>query len=219
MHKADRPFSFTGSSEVREILGKEAEDEKRLVELLEEVPLGSIYFHTHTYFLRHSNVEQLYPNDFAQWVAMEVRDHVLGERLAVIDPFELQGLEALREELISVVDDHLSRTSIVPRVIFGKPFYFNQSRMLEVPTGLEVWTLQEFRNALSDVDVSAIYYHIFEARHRLGKSESDFSAWIGESLKMPELAGKLRAINPYWGSLERHRSALLTVCDEFLEKE
>ncbi len=219
MHKADRPFSFTGSSEVREILGKEAEDEKRLVELLEEVPLGSIYFHTHTYFLRHSNVEQLYPNDFAQWVAMEVRDHVLGERLAVIDPFELQGLEALREEIISVVDDHLSRTSIVPRVIFGKPFYFNQSRMLEVPTGLEVWTLQEFRNALSDVDVSAIYYHIFEARHRLGKPESDFSAWIGESLKMPELAGKLRAINPYWGSLERHRSALLTVCDEFLEKE
>jgi hypothetical protein len=219
VHKADRPFFFTGSSEVREILGKEAEDEKRLVELLEEVPLGSIYFHTHTYFLRHSNVERLYPNDFAQWVAMEVRDHVLGERLAVIDPFELQGLEALREEIISVIDDHLSRTSIVPRVIFGKPFYFNQSRMLEVPTGLEVWTLQEFRHALSDVDVSAIYYHIFEARHRLGKPESDFSAWIGESLKMPELAGKMRAINPYWGSLERHRSALLTVCDEFLEKE
>jgi hypothetical protein len=218
VHKADRPFFFTGSSEVQEILGKEAEDEKRLVELLEEVPLGSIYFHTHTYFLRHSNVEQLYPNDFAQWVAMEVRDHVLGERLAVIDPFELQGLEALREEFISVIDDHLSRTSIVPRVIFGKPFHFNQSRMLEVPTGLEVWTLQEFRHALSDVDVSAIYYHIFEARHRLGKPESDFSAWIGESLKMPELAGKMRAINPYWGSLERHRSALLTVCDEFLEK-
>ena len=219
MRKADRSFCFTGSSELREILGKEADDEKRLVELLEEVPLGSIYYHTHTYFLRHSNVEQLYPNDFAQWVAMEVRDHVLGERLAVIDPFELQGLEALRDELISVIDDHLSRTSIVPRVIFGKPFHFNESRILEVPTGLEVWTLQEFCTALSDVDVSAIYYHIFEARHRLGKPESDFSAWIGESLKMPELAGRLRAVNPYWGSLERHRSALLTVCDEFLEKD
>jgi len=113
----------------------------------------------------------------------------------------------------------LSRTPIVPRVIFGKPFHFNQSRILEVPTGLEVWTLQEFRNALSDVDVSAIYYHMFEARHRLGRRESDFSTWIGESLEMPELAGKLRAINPYRGSLERHRSALLTVCDEFLEKE
>jgi hypothetical protein len=72
---------------------------------------------------------------------------------------------------------------------------------------------------MSDVDVSAIYHHIFEARDRLGKRESDFSVWIGESLEMPELAGKLRAINPYLGSLERHRSALLTVCDEFLEKE
>jgi uncharacterized protein DUF5752 len=218
VRKADRPFCFTGSSELREILGKEAEDEKRLVELLEEVPLGSIYYHTHTYFLRHSHVERLYPNDFAQWVAMEVRDHVLGERLAVIDPFELQGLEPLRDEFISVIDDHLSRTPIVPRVIFGKPFNFNQSRILEVSTGLEVWTLEEFRNALSEVDVSAIYYHIFESRHRLGKQESDFSVWIDENLEMPELAGKIRTINPYRGSLERHRSALLMVCDEFLEK-
>lgn len=218
VHKADQPFCFIGSSELRESLGKEAEDEKRLVELLEEVPLDSIYYHTHTYFLRHSHVEQLYPNDFAQWVAMEVRDHVLGERLAVIDPFEFQGLELLREELISVIDDHLSRTPIVPRVIFGQPFSFNQSRILEVSTGVEAWTLREFRNALSEVDASAIYYHMFEARHRLGKQESDFSAWIEESLEMPELAGKFRAINPYRGSLERHRSALLTVCDEFLTK-
>ena len=219
MRKADQPFRFIGCSELREILGKEAEDEKRLVELLEEVPLDSIYYHTHSYFLRHSYLELVYPNDFAQWVATEVRDHVLAERLAVVDPFELKGLEPLREELISVVDDHLSRTPIVPRVIFGEPFYFNQSRILEVPTGLEVQTLQEFRNALSEVDVSAIYFHMFEARHRLKREESDFSAWIRQSLGMPELAEKLRTINPYLGSLERLRSALLTICDEFLTKE
>lgn len=219
MRKADQPFRFIGCSELREILGKEAEDEKRLVELLEEVPLDSIYYHTHSYFLRHSYLELIYPNDFAQWVATEVRDHVLAERLAVVDPFELKGLEPLREELISVVDDHLSRTPIVPRVIFGEPFYFNQSRILEVPTGLEVQTLQEFRNALSEVDVSAIYFHMFEARHRLEREESDFSAWIRQSLGMPELAEKLRIINPYLGSLERLRSALLTIFDEFLAKE
>jgi len=219
VRKADQPFRFIGCSELREILGKEAEDEKRLVELLEEVPLDSVYYHTHSYFLRHSYLERVYPNDFAQWVATEVRDHVLAERLAVVDPFEFQGLEPLREELISVVDDHLSRTPIVPRVIFGEPFHFNQSRILEVPTGLELWTLQEFRNALSDVEVSAIYFHMFEARHRLKREESDFSAWIRQSLGMPELAEKLRTINPYLGSLERLRSALLTICDEFLTKE
>ena len=107
----------------------------------------------------------------------------------------------------------------MPRVIFGDPFHFNQSRILEVPTGLEVWTLQEFRNALSEVDVSAIYYHMLEARHRLDKPESDFSAWIRQSLEMPELAERMMVINPYHGNLERLRSALLTVCDEYLVKQ
>lgn len=219
MRKADQPFRFVGCSELREILGKQAEDEKRLVELLEEVPLDSIYYHTHSYFLRHSYLEQVYPNDFAQWVVTEVRDHVLGERLAVVDPFEFLRLESLREELISIIDDHLSRTAIVPRVIFGVPFHFNQSHMLEVPTGLEVWTLQEFRQVLDGVDVSAIYFHMFEARRRLRREESDFLVWIGQNLGMPELAEALRTINPYSGSLERLRSALLAACDEFLARE
>lgn len=210
------PFRFIGCSELREVLGEVAEDEKRLVELIESVPLDSIYFHTHSYFLRHSYVERAYPNDFAQWVVMEVRDHVLGERLAVVDPFELKGLERLRMELISIIDDHLSKTPIVPRVIFGQPFHFNQSRMLEVPTGLEVRTLREFRDALGEVEVSAIYFHMFEARHRLKREENDFSAWIRQSLQLPDLAERIRAINPYMGSLERLRSALLTACDDFL---
>lgn len=210
------PFRFIGCSELREVLGEAAEDERRLVELIESVPLDSIYFHTHSYFLRHRYVERAFPNDFAQWVAMEVRDHVLGERLAVVDPFELSGLEALRSELISIIDDHLSRTPIVPRVIFGQPFHFNQSRMLEVPTGLEVRTLREFRDALGEVEVSAIYFHIFEARHRLKRTESDFSAWIRQGLGLSALAEKLQSINPYLGSLERLRSALLTTVDDFL---
>jgi hypothetical protein len=219
METAAHAFRVIGCSELREILGKEAEDEKRLVELLEEVPLDSIYFHTHSYFLRHSAVESVYPNDFAQWVAMEVRDHVLGERLAVVDPFAFTNLEALREELISIIDDHLSRTPIVPRVIFGSPFYFKQSRILEVPSGLEVTTLRTFRQALAEVEVSAIYFHVFEARHRLARAENDFSAWASQSLGLADLAQKLQMTNPYLGSLERLRSALVTVCDEFLVKE
>ena len=212
-------FHFTGCSELHEILGKTAEDERRLVELIEEVPLDSIYFHTHSYFLRHSYVDRVYPNDFAQWVAMEVRDIVLAERLAVVDPFEFANLESLREELLSIIDDHLSRMPIVPRLIYGSPFYFGQSRILKVPTGLEVAALKAFRHALAEVEVSAIYYHVFEARHRLSNSENDFSTWTLESLGMPDLAHKLRSINPYLGSLERLRSVLIGVCDEFIARE
>ena len=216
---AEEPFLFIGCSELQEILGKEADDEKRLVELIEEVPLDSIYYHTHSFFLRHHYIPGAYANDFAQWVATQVRDLVLGERLAVLDPFDFKNLEALREELISIIDDHLSRTSVVPRVIFGKPFYFKQSRIIEVPTGLRARTLQDFRSALSDVEISAIYYHMFEARIRLPREESDFSLWIRKYLGLPELSERIRALNPYVGSLERLRSSLLVACDEFLTKE
>jgi hypothetical protein len=216
---AEEPFLFIGCSELQEILGKEADDEKRLVELIEEVPLDSIYYHTHSFFLRHHYIPGAYANDFAQWVATQVRDLVLGERLAVLEPFDFKNLEALREELISIIDDHLSRTSVVPRVMFGKPFYFKQSRIIEVPTGLRARTLQDFRSALSEVEISAIYYHMFEARIRLPREESDFSLWIRKNLGLPELSERIRALNPYVGSLERLRSSLLVACDEFLTKE
>lgn len=216
--KAQEPFEFVGCIELREILGKKAENEKELAELLDEVPLDSIYYHTHSYFLRHQFVAGLYPNDFATWVAVHVRDRVLGERLAALDPFEFEGLEPLREELVSIIDDHLAKMPIVPRVIFGEPFYFKQSRIIEIPTGLTAWTLEDFRNALAEVDASAIYFHLFEARMRQGRKEGDFSLWLRESLGMPELAEKVRALNPYLGSLERLRSKLLTVLDEFLQR-
>jgi hypothetical protein len=213
---AGTPFVFIGCSELQESLGQQADDEKELAEMLEDVPLDSVHFHTHSYFLRHRFIERVYPNDFAQWVVTQVGDHILGEKLAVVDPFDYPNLEDLREEIISIIDDHLSRTPIVPRVVFGRPFYFHRSRILEVPMGVEARTLGEFRRAVSEVDVSAIYFHMFEAHFRLRREESDFSAWIRTGLRLPELADRILAINPYLGSLERLRSGLLTACDGYV---
>jgi hypothetical protein len=215
---SDTVFRFLGCSEIQEILGKQAKDERTLAELLEEVPLDSVYFHTHSFFLRHRFIEKTYPNDFAEWVGEHVRDHVLAERLSVVDPFEYPSLEALREELVSLIDDHLSGLSMVPRAEFGTPFYFNRSRILEVPTGIEARTLREFREAISEVDVSVIYFHVFESHLRLEREENDFSAWIRNGLKLTELADRMRSLNPYLGSLERLRSSLLNMCDDQLAK-
>ena len=211
-------FRFMACSEIREILGKQAEDARALAELLEEVPLDSVYYHTHSYFLRHRFIERTYPNDFAEWVGEQVRDHILAERLSVVDPFDFKSLEALREELISIIDDHLSGLMSVPRAGFGTPFHFNRSRILEVPTGLETRTLREFRDAISEVDTSAIYFHVFEAHLRLQREENDFSAWIRTGLNLPSLADRIKALNPYLGSLERLRSNLLTMCDDELAR-
>ncbi len=101
-------------------------------------------------------------------------------------------------------------------MVFGQPFHFKRSRILEVPIGTEARILQEFRDTVADIDISAIYFHMFEARFRLQREENDFSAWIRSCLGLPQLANAIRGINPYLGSLERLRSSLLTSCDGFL---
>ncbi len=209
---------FVGCVELREILGQRAEDEKELADLLAQVPAGSVYYHTHGFFLRHRVFASAYTNDFATWVAGEVRDPVLGEKLAMVDPFEFADLEGLREELVSVVDHHLSRHRTVPRIAGGQPFDFLQSHVVEVTAGLSAETLTEFRDALAQVDASAIYFHVFEARVRQGRQENDFSQWLRRELGLTELADRVRRVNPYVGSLERVRSRLLTLVDEALDE-
>jgi len=157
---ASQPFIFTGCVEVRQALDHRATDERELLERLEEVPAGSVFYHTHGYFLRQRTITTVYGNDFASWVATQVRDQVLAERLAVVNPFEFASLEQLREELASIIHDHLLRLSAVPRVEFGEPFYFQQSHIVEVSLGAGANTLAEFRAGLASVDASAIYFHM-----------------------------------------------------------
>jgi uncharacterized protein DUF5752 len=42
---ADMPFHFVSCMELRESLGKRAQDLQRLLEIIEEVPAESIYYH------------------------------------------------------------------------------------------------------------------------------------------------------------------------------
>ncbi|MDO9350753.1 MAG: DUF5752 family protein, partial [Deltaproteobacteria bacterium] len=78
---AEHPFFFTGCWELREMVGRSARDEQQLLEAIEEIPVDSLFYHTHSFFLRHLYIAGPYPNDFATWVAIQVRDRVLGEKL------------------------------------------------------------------------------------------------------------------------------------------
>jgi trehalose synthase-fused probable maltokinase len=210
------PFHFVACLELREFVGVRAENERHLADLIDQVPLDSIYFHTHGFLLRHKFAAGVYPNDFATWIAVQVRDQVLGERLAMVDPADFPTLEALREELVAVIDEHLRGMTSVPTAPSAQPFDFVRSRMVEIDTGVHVRTLAEFRNALLEIDSSAIYYHLVEARMRLGRQQNDFATWLEHGLDLPDLAARVRSINPYGGSLERTRARLIHLLDEAL---
>ena len=207
-------FRFMGCYEIKELLGIRAEDEMKLMEFLEEVPLDCIYYHTHSYFLRHFYIAGPYPNDFANWAAIQVRDRVLGEKLAAVTCSGGKSLEDLRNELIEVIDSHLSEIKTVPAVTFGQPFHFMQSKIIEVPSGLCAATFPEFIHALTTVDASAIYNHVFEARLRDKLERSDFAIWLDEGLSMKELADKFEMVDSYMYSLEGLRERLLSLCQQ-----
>lgn len=211
-------FQFMGCIEIKELLGKRADDEMELLELIKEVPIDSIYYHTHSYFLRHFYIAGPYPNDFANWAAIQVRDRVLGEKLAEVTPSGEKNLEDIRTELIEIIEGHLSTMKIVPSVMYGQPFHFMQSRIIEVSTGITVSNLQEFFEALKTVDASALYNHVFEARLRDRRGRSDFSIWMEEVLNMKELADKFEMVDSYMYTLEGLRSKLLDLCKKELEK-
>ncbi len=214
VREAARPFEFTACLELREMLGRSAWDERELLTGIEDVPQESIFYHTHSSFLRSRYLAAPYPNDFATWAAIQVRDRVLGERLAAVDPFDFSDLETLRAELITIIDDHLSDLQSVPRIVYGEPFHFMRSTIIEVPSGVTARTLADFREGLRRVDLSAIYYHFFEPRGR--RDPAAPAEWLEDELGEDQVAAQVRRLNPYFSSLDGLRDRLLAVCDQRL---
>lgn len=215
-HPAKQPFRFSSCMELREVLGKRAMDEHRLLELIEEAPADCIYYHTHSYYLRHAYTQQLYSNDFANWLVLYAQDRVLGERLGVLDPFEFSDIEHLRDEIVTTMADHLNHSAAVSRCIVSEPFEFIRSHVIEIPLGLDARTLWEFRNTLADVEVGAVYNHLCEARMRKKALSADFAYWIAseEGLGLQELAMKVEQVGRLGLNLEGMRKKILHLCDE-----
>ena len=215
--RAERPFRFTGCVELRQTLDVHALDERELMHRIAEVPADSIFFHTFGYFLRHRTFTTAYGNDFARWAAVEIGDAALAERLAVVDPFAFSTLEALREHLVTILQDHLRGREAERRLEFDRGFHFQQSHIVEVPLGLTAETLVEFRAGLATVDESAIYLHTVETRARERRADA-FAAWLRSGLELGELAEKFERIDPYLTTLERIRGRLLGLVDVALEE-
>jgi hypothetical protein len=213
MKKDTYPFRFIGCTEVRELLGLRADTEIQLMEMLEDIPSDSIYYHTHSYFLRHVYLAGPYPNDFANWAAIQLRDRVLGEKLASVYFSQEKSIEDIRLELIEIIDVHVSELRVVPAASNGNPFHFVKSEIVEVPLERETKNLSEFMDALKNIHASAIYYHIFEARIRVRRGRNDFSIWLDEILGLHDLAERIEKIDFYMCSLEGLRARILELCE------
>lgn len=209
---AKEPFHFIGCHDLPEMVGRRAWNEQELMEGIEEAPVESLYYHIYTYFLRHPNLLDPFPNDFANWTATKVRDTALAECLAALDPGDYPDLEALRRDIVEGIEDHLQRLAFIPRTLLAEPFYFMSSTLIVEPTGLVARSLGEFREILSRVDAGVLYYHTFEAMRCRARPHGEFATWAEESLRFPALARALESIRPSLLTLEELRGEVMRVC-------
>ena len=172
------PFRFMDCALIILSIGRPAHGLRELRDRAAEVPAQSIWHHFYETLLRPTFDDPEYRNDFALWARRGLRDHVLAERLAVIDPFEFETLERLREHLVDVLDDRLAEALSTPPVRPGQEFHFLRSQMIVVDTGLRAATATEMAVQIPLLPPGSLYYHFIEGRRREGRREDDFSTWL-----------------------------------------
>lgn len=203
------PFEFRACMPLVMTTGREARSIRELREHLQQAGGASIMYHMHHFFIKSHLLE--YSNDFARWVGEKLEEHILAERLSVIDPYLCRQPEAVREALIQTLDRHLQEFPEPRPAIPGEEFEFLEAIPLTFSIGIVAKNLAELAVALKYVDAVSVYYHFYEARLRHGSG--DFARWIEEQLGEQELVKRLRSIDPFVHTVEGVRARIL----EYLE--
>ncbi len=214
--RAKKPFRFTECFIIHMPTGENAANLKEFLYQLRRADDEVIYHHMYQAFLGHSFQLWDYPNDFARWASRALGEPALAEKLSSIDPFSFADVGELKERVVDIVEEYLWDNPSPPWAKPGYEFFFSRSATLILPTDVVVYTLEEFVEGLKELGLGAIYYHFFEARHRLKENVDDFSRWIEENFRCPELVKKIREIDPYFYSLEELRQTIIELVQEQL---
>ncbi len=214
------PFRFHTGFVLEEATGLRAATLPQLAALLQKVPDGCIYYHTHYFLLAHHYLTPEPANDIAYWVTEVLGEDRLGELLASIDIMEYASLQGLREAFVTMIDSYLEQnpSARLKFVAEGEELFFVKSIHVIMPTRYEAATLEQFADALSQVSVRSLYFHMFDARLRLGKPTNDFATWLNEQLGLPELAEEFAHVNPHAHTLDVLRSILLSLVHQTLKR-
>jgi len=218
LKRAREPFRFYSRLYLKELTGLRARNLRELTTLLKEVPESAVFYHTHHFLEEHHYLTPEPPNDFALWATDVLGDDILGERLASVDTLEFPTLHDLRQEIVSVMEEHLAGEPEPHNAPEGMDFHFIKSISAVFPTPYVVYDLREFLEVVRHISPASLYFHMFEARLRLGRGLNDFSLWIRDCLGDEELAEDIARLDAYSYTLEGLRSSLVRLIENYLRR-
>jgi hypothetical protein len=197
--------------------GEQAQNLRELRDRLITTHHGCIYYHFWGSLLRPRFDDPEYQNDFAIWASRSLHDKRLAEQLSLIDPSIYPNLDALRQEIVEVIEQHLYESEYVPWAKLGDQFYFNRSQIVVFDSGILIQKPEELVELINHLPLGSIFYHFIDARRRSKEGRNDLSLWLdmlGE--KYRSLSHRLDAIDPYFTTLNELRKEIDGVFHEYM---
>jgi hypothetical protein len=191
--------------------GWEARNLRELTEIVRRAPADVIHHHVFRAALAHRYGTWDHPNDFGAWAANALGDPVLAEKLSSLDVFRRGDIEDTRAAIVEILEERLDSVETVPWARPGFGFHFASGIYFALPSRREAWTLNELREAITEIPLSSLYFHFHEARLRGRDDADDFSRWIEDELARADVAERLRRIDFYLFSLEELRQRIVTL--------
>ncbi len=182
---------------------------RELEERLSVCPDECLFHHFCETVIRPTFDDPEFPNDFALWAGRQLRDRVLAERLAIINPYNYSSFDELRTTVLDIIAERLSELNYIPTAPHGYDFQFLQAVTTIFDTGIILEKPSDLATQLPNMSLGSVYYHFVEARRRTEDGVDDFTAWLanfGEEAQ--PLIDALRHIDFYFLSLSELRSIL-----------
>ena len=203
------PLELRGCAFTALSTGEHATNLEELHDRLQRVPGRSLYYHFWGRLLRPVLRQQNYVNDLANWVGHELRDHLLAERLALVDPGDETDIETLRRRVLALTAERLNDNPPPHTTPPEDGFHFLEGQMVIFDTGERPRDPAELAWLLPSLPPSSIYYHMIDARHRPPQGTDDFQRWLdGWEGTFDPLIQALRAVDVYFTPLPRLQEEL-----------
>jgi hypothetical protein len=212
--KSREPFVFYSTAHIIELTGRSAGSLQELRNGIAEVTGSSIFHHTFAALQDRFFAAQRFTSDFARWAVEALQDWPVAERLALMHPTEFPSIRALRERILQVIDDRLREGDPPAPASPGREFHFSQSISVLYPAGYHAHTLAELRDGIRRASDRTLFFHLVEARLRVGRHTTDLACWLSDGLGAAHLSARLDRLDFFVSSTEDLRQQVLATLED-----
>jgi Family of unknown function (DUF5752) len=206
---APAPFAVKDCALVQLATGLRAQNVRELRDRLLTVPAACVDYHFWGGLLRPHFDDPEYANDFAIWARHGLHDYRLAEQLGVIDPTKTGDVEALREELVDVIERRIDEGEYLTWARPDRQFQFIRSTLVVFDTGRRIPHPRDLPAAIAAMSVGSIFYHFMDARRRPPLRTDDFRSWLRHHGPAFDAASDALAnIDPFFTTLVELRDEL-----------